>query len=66
MTYNEIYDSDDDDVALSKESVATRQAWAALMTLKDRGGFEGWFEDIDPETQDELFAAMCEAVKSVK
>jgi hypothetical protein len=42
--------------------VATLRAWTVIKNLLDRGGFDHWFESIDPETQDEIFDEMRDAI----
>jgi hypothetical protein len=48
---------------LAQQETATRRAWAVLDALKDRGGFDDWFYDIDGETQDEIFEKIRHAVQ---
>lgn len=43
---------------LMEQPIQFRAAWAAFDVLGDRGGFDGWWGDIDEDTQDECFAAI--------
>jgi hypothetical protein len=48
---------------LAQQETATRRAWAVLDALKDRGGFDDWFYNIDGETLDEIFEEIRQAVQ---
>jgi hypothetical protein len=49
---------------LAQQETSTRRAWAVLDALKDRGGFDDWFYNIDDDTQDEIFEEIRKAVQS--
>lgn len=47
---------------LFEQSVAFRAAWLAFEVLSNRRGFDGWWGDIDEDTQDECFAAIVKKI----
>lgn len=52
---------------MSTEAYATESATdivkAVLHELKDRGGFDHWWDDIEPETKAEIEQALVRVVK---
>lgn len=44
---------------------STLAAWKILDGLDDRKGFDWWFDDIDPDIQDEIFHQIRTNIKTV-
>lgn len=56
QTYNEIHESRYMPTGENTDlDSASEGAWAVIQLLSSRKGFDGWWEDLDPEIQDEIF-----------
>lgn len=63
--YNDYWDQDTSagrKTVLSKLTPAELKAWEVLDFLYGRGGFDHWWDAIDHETHDEIFAGLVKAL----
>ena len=61
--YNEVYGNDKtlEDLCLTP---AHASAWNIIRLLQCRAGFEGWWENIGDENQNEIFARMVKTIQN--
>lgn len=70
MTYCEIYNevAGDEKNRLAELDLSTshRAAWAIVKNLNGRSGFDAWWESIDDEIKDEIFARIVNEIKKAQ